>query len=207
MPTGACFTGRPAADLTAARARPEEVTRGMAGSGTTSSTWAPLRTRTFRVLWIAALAGNVGTWPEPQLMISADQDRGPVLVRIAYTVAPDKQPQFLEVMPDLRLSRERTGATGWDLYQDGENPRSFVELFTVPTWDEHLLQHRERQTGADLQFHDAAAALSDPPPQIDHYLAVGLPQQRFAPPRHGCDAAGTQPHPAAWRSGKRGGSA
>jgi MFS family permease/quinol monooxygenase YgiN len=115
-------------------------------------------------------------WPEPQLMISADEDRGPVLVRITYTVAPDKQQQFLEVMPDLRLSRERTGAIGWDLYQDGQNPQSFVELFTVPTWDEHLLQHRERQTGADLQFHDEAAALSEPPPQIDHYLAVGVRQ-------------------------------
>ncbi len=34
----------------------------MAGSGTAPSTWAPLRTRTFRTLWIAALAGNVGTW-------------------------------------------------------------------------------------------------------------------------------------------------
>jgi hypothetical protein len=44
-----------------------------------------------------------------------------------------------------------------------------------PSWEEHLRQHRERQTGTDLQYHDAAAALSDPPPQTEHYLAAAVP--------------------------------
>ena len=34
----------------------------MAGSGSASSTWAPLRIGLFRSLWIAALVSNVGTW-------------------------------------------------------------------------------------------------------------------------------------------------
>jgi MFS family permease len=34
----------------------------MAGSGSASSTWAPLRIGLFRTLWIAALVSNVGTW-------------------------------------------------------------------------------------------------------------------------------------------------
>jgi hypothetical protein len=50
----------------------------------------------------------------------------------------------------------------------------FIEQFSVPSWDEHLRQHRERQTGTDLEYHDAAAALSDPPPQTGHYLAADL---------------------------------
>lgn len=75
-------------------------------------------------------------------------------------------------MARLRQSRLRTGATGWALYQDGADSRVFIEQFSVPSWDEHLRQHRERQTGTDLEYHDAAAALSDPPPHIDHYLAV-----------------------------------
>jgi hypothetical protein len=33
----------------------------MAGSGSASSTWAPLRIGLFRALWIAALVSNVGT--------------------------------------------------------------------------------------------------------------------------------------------------
>jgi hypothetical protein len=34
----------------------------MAGSGSASSAWAPLRTGAFRTLWIAALVSNVGEW-------------------------------------------------------------------------------------------------------------------------------------------------
>ncbi len=112
-------------------------------------------------------------WPEPQLLISADRG-GLVLVRTTYTIAADKEQQFLQAMGLLRQSRLRTGAIGWGLYQDAQNPRLFVELFRVPSWEEHLRQHQERQTGADLQYHDAAAALSDPQPQIEHLLAADV---------------------------------
>jgi hypothetical protein len=77
-------------------------------------------------------------------------------------------------MGRLRRSRLRTGATDWGLYKDGQNPRLFIELFTVPSWEEHLRQHEERQTGTDLEYHDAAAALSDPRPETDHYLAADV---------------------------------
>jgi hypothetical protein len=77
-------------------------------------------------------------------------------------------------MARLRRSRLRTGATGWGLYQDGQNPRVFIELFSVPSWEEHLRQHDERQTGTDLEYHDAAAAFSDPGPHTDHYLAADV---------------------------------
>jgi hypothetical protein len=50
----------------------------------------------------------------------------------------------------------------------------FIERFGVPSWEEHVRQHRERLTGADLRYHDEAAALSDPPPQTDHYLAADV---------------------------------
>jgi hypothetical protein len=45
---------------------------------------------------------------------------------------------------------------------------------TVASWEEHLRQHRERQTGSDRQDRDDAAALSDPRPQTDHYLATNI---------------------------------
>jgi hypothetical protein len=61
-----------------------------------------------------------------------------------------------------------------DLGTGGENPRLFIELFTVASGEEHLRQHRERQAGSDLQDRDDAAALSDPPPQTDHYLATDI---------------------------------
>jgi MFS family permease len=113
-------------------------------------------------------------WPDPQLVLSADRGTGLVLVRITYTIAADKEQQFRQAMARLRQSRLRTGAIDWALYQDGQSPRLFVELFSVPSWEEHLRQHRERQTGTDQQYHDDAAALSDPPPQTGHYLAADL---------------------------------
>ena len=125
---------------------------------------------------IADMDRSLVRWPEPQLLISADRGSGLVLVRTTYTIAADKEQQFLQAMARLRQSRLRTGATGWGLYQDGQDPRLFIELFGVPSWEEHLRQHRERQTGTDLQYHDDAAALSDPPPQTDHYLAADVHQ-------------------------------
>jgi MFS family permease len=120
-------------------------------------------------------------WPDPHLVTDTGGD-GLVLVRTTYTIAADKEQQFRQAMASLRRSRLRTGATDWGLYQDGENPRLFIELFSVPSWDEHLRQHGERQTGTDLEFREAAAALSDPPPQTGHYLAVTV-AERLAPER------------------------
>ena len=125
---------------------------------------------------IAGMDRSLVRWPEPQLLISADHGNRPVLVRTTYTIAAEKEHQFLQVMAGLRQSRLRTGATDWALYQDGQNPRLFNELFRVPSWEEHLRQHQQRQTGTDLQYHDDAAALSEPPPQTGHYLATNVHQ-------------------------------
>jgi hypothetical protein len=75
-------------------------------------------------------------------------------------------------MEKLRRARLRTGASRWGLYRDGEAPRRFVELFLVPSWEEHMRQHRERLTGRDHAHHEAASAFSDPPPKTKHLLGV-----------------------------------
>jgi MFS family permease len=115
-------------------------------------------------------------WPEPQLLSGADVGSALVLVQTTYTIAADQEQQYLQAMISLRQSRLRTGATSWALYKDAQSPRLFIELFTVPSWEEHLRQHQERQTGTDLHYHDDAAALSDPPPQTVHYLATDVHQ-------------------------------
>jgi len=125
---------------------------------------------------IADMGRSLVRWPEPQFLTSADRDTGLVLVRITYTIAAGQKQQFRQVMARLRQSRLRTGAIDWALYQDAQNLRLFIEQFTVPSWEEHLRQHQERQTATDLHYHDDAAALSDPPPQTDHYLAADVHQ-------------------------------
>jgi hypothetical protein len=69
-----------------------------------------------------------------------------------------------------------TGKLGCACDANGpDRPERLPKLFGVLSFEEHLRQHRERQTGTGLEYHDAAAALSDPPPQTDHDLAAGGP--------------------------------
>ncbi|HEY9349233.1 MAG TPA: MFS transporter, partial [Acidothermales bacterium] len=56
----------------------------------------------------------------------------------------------------------------WGLYQDGEDPRRFVEVYLVPSWREHRQQHTDRLTGADQELEERAVALADGPPEVAH---------------------------------------
>ena len=115
-------------------------------------------------------------WPEPELAIAAERDAGPVVVKTTYTVAPDRQGTFFAAMAGVRRSRLRTGAAQWGLFLDGETVDQFVELFVVPSWEEHMRQHADRQTGTDWEFEERASALSNPPPQTSHLIAAEIPR-------------------------------
>ncbi len=122
---------------------------------------------------IAGMERRTGTyWPEPHLAFDAKLDSGPVVVRNTYTIASDKERPFLEAMARVRQSRLRTGASQWGLFRDGEVAHRFVELYVVPSWDEHLRQHRYRITGTDHEYEERAEVLSDPPPEVSHLIAV-----------------------------------
>ncbi len=111
-------------------------------------------------------------WPEPTLVFDTKPDSGPVVVKNVYTVAGEKEQPFLEAMKRVRLSRLRTGASQWGLFRDGEVPHRFVELYVVPSWDEHLRQHRYRITGTDHDYEEQANGFSEPPPEVSHLIAV-----------------------------------
>ena len=104
------------------------------------------------------------TGPEPQLVTEPDPDEGPVLITVTFTVPRGQRRPFLEAMTHVRASRQRTGAARWSLYRDAADPSRFVEAFHVPSWDEHLRQHRDRLTGADQDIERRALALADGPP-------------------------------------------
>jgi MFS family permease len=109
-------------------------------------------------------------WSEPRLAIEPEPDTGPVLITVHYTVAPQREAEFLAAMDHLRRSRRRTGATRWELYRDADRPDRFIELFRVGSWEEHERQHAGRLTAADQEVEEAALAFSDPPPRADHLL-------------------------------------
>lgn len=111
-------------------------------------------------------------WPEPNLVIDAEPDAGPILVTTRYTVRPEREHQFLEAMRAVRLSRLSTGAIWWELYREGERANRFIEAYTVLSWDEHLRQHHVRLTGTDAVIERRARALADSPPQVSHLFPV-----------------------------------
>jgi hypothetical protein len=61
------------------------------------------------------------------------------------------------------------------LYQQGEGGRSFVELFAVASWEEHLREHDERLTGVDRDHQQTVSRLSASPAEVGHLISVGVP--------------------------------
>ena len=109
-------------------------------------------------------------WSEPHLMLEPHLDEGPVLVTSVYRVDEGKAAAFVAAMDAVRGSRQRTGATRWGLFRDGEDPARYVEVYQVPTWAEHLRQHEGRLTGSDEKAEERATALARGPAEVTHLL-------------------------------------
>jgi MFS family permease len=119
--------------------------------------------------------GPAPAWAEPHLLFEPSADAGPVLVSLAYRVRPVNAEAFVAAMRPVRESRQRTGATRWGLFRDGEDPDRFVEVYLVPTWEEHVRQHEERMTAGDEADEQRAVALADGPATVTHLLPADSP--------------------------------
>ncbi|MEU5941447.1 MFS transporter [Micromonospora sp. NPDC047548] len=109
-------------------------------------------------------------WPRLDLAHEPDPRVGPVLVVLTYTVRPEREREFLDAMDLVRGSRQRTGAMRWGLFREGEARDRFVEVYLVPSWDEHLRQHGGRLTGADQAAEERARDLADGETEVRHLL-------------------------------------
>ncbi|AGZ44452.1 MFS transporter [Actinoplanes friuliensis] len=114
-------------------------------------------------------------WAEPHLMLEPHLDEGPVLVTATWRVPAENRAAFVAAMQAVRRSRQRTGATRWGLFRDGEQAEEFVEVYQVPTWAEHLRQHEGRLTGSDEREEEKAQALAGGPPSVSHLLPADSP--------------------------------
>ena len=115
----------------------------------------------------------VEPWPEPEPDEPIPPSAGPVLIQAEYVVTGDPT-DFLAAARLAGLSRRRTGASSWGLYQDATDHTVYVEIYAVPSWDEHLRQHHERMTGYDVEL-DARLRSFDARamPTLDGELPVG----------------------------------
>jgi hypothetical protein len=91
---------------------------------------------------------------------------------IVYEVAPADWPAFREAAEQLRRLRLRDGALRAGVFADVAEPTRLTEFFYVPTWGEHLRQHRrftrdDQAVEAQVrQFHRGPE-----PPHVTHFLA------------------------------------
>ncbi|WP_217383078.1 MFS transporter [Streptomyces sp. NK08203] len=141
------------------------VSAGLLLASAASLTWLPLRERTGTLDRTI-----VAPWPEPALALPVDPDDGPVLVEVAYEVPEDRAERFRAAMAEAAVSRRRTGALRWNLYQDAADPRRWVEVFEVASWSEHLRQHGTRLTGYDAELLTTARDLAEGEPEVRHLV-------------------------------------
>jgi MFS family permease len=113
----------------------------------------------------------VSNWTEPDLVMEPAPHR-PVLVTVEYSVPEQNRAAFRDVMQRVGRSRRRTGAERWSLYQDAAEPDRFVENYLMDSWEEHLRQHRERQTRLDEEIERRALDLvsDSQPPRVRHLV-------------------------------------
>jgi MFS family permease len=122
-------------------------------------------------------------WPEPALsrdmIASLQDDRGPVMVTVEYTVRGEDRGAFLQALHLLREQRLRDGAFQWGVFEDAATTGRFLECFQVESWLEHERQHhRVSRADADLQqavrrFHAGSDA-----PRVQHFIAPPATERR-----------------------------
>ena len=111
-------------------------------------------------------------WPEPILHTSFGdtEDRGPVIIQIAYIIDVDDRAAFLAAMTALRVMRLRNGAFDWMLSESTETPEVMIETFKELSWHQHL-RHHDHITLADKPIHDKVRSFHRGPakPVVQHF--------------------------------------
>jgi hypothetical protein len=150
------FASLPAAYFSAA---------GLLVLGAILSRWAPLECALHQVTESAPLEHQHAFPHQPQ------PEDGPVLITIDYTISPEHEARFRELMQRLGEVRQRDGARRWVLWHSLDAPQTFREVMIVDSWAEHLRQH-DRRTHTDRELEDLIHTLHTGPeiPLVRHYL-------------------------------------
>ncbi|MGD0553855.1 MAG: MFS transporter [Streptosporangiaceae bacterium] len=135
-------------------------------AGVVTFAWIPLHSLT------ETMDRTIAHFPEPTLAFTPAPDDGPVIVAVIYRVPADQAGSFVTAMGKLSESRQRTGATRWGLFRDAGDAERYVELFEVPSWSEHELQHQERVTGFDADILTETRRYAADDPEVRHLIAV-----------------------------------
>ncbi len=112
--------------------------------------------------------------PEPETAVELHPTHGPVLVTLEYHVSPEDVEEFRTDMEAVGRVRRRGGAYRWNLFYDVTDPDTFLEVFVVGSWEEHLRQHLERTSVSDQAALDRSRRhlVDGAVPKVTHYIGA-----------------------------------
>ncbi|MFK4495949.1 MFS family permease [Bradyrhizobium japonicum] len=102
---------------------------------------------------------------DPEVRLDLSGRSGPLVVEIEYRVPRENARAFHNVMQDVQLFRQRTGASGWSIARDIAEPELWTERYHCPTWIDYLRQ-RNRSTQSERALDGQAAAFHVGPEPI-----------------------------------------
>lgn len=111
---------------------------------------------------------------DPESVYEPKQADTPLHVVVQYFVPEENEPEFIEAMTRLERARRRTGAYEWNLNRRAGSERegTFVEEFSVASWQEYKNQVNSRWTVADSGVLERALDLIEGEPLVRHYYRV-----------------------------------
>ena len=133
--------------------------------------------------WRLGAIGDLDLTPAPmyapEMRLAVEDAGGPVFVTVTYEVAPAGSRRVSEggAAGGPGPPAHRRGR--WSVYRDAEAPQRFVEMFIVPSWQEHVRQH-ERRTVSDAALQDSLRAFlrDGTEPEVTHLIAPPRPLRR-----------------------------
>ncbi|WP_019927631.1 MFS transporter [Nocardia sp. BMG111209] len=152
------------------------VSAAMLGLCALSTRWLPVRVTSLDTR-------HAEFWPEPAMVVEPEPRDGPVLVLRTYGVPADQLADFTAAMARVGRSRQRTGASRWQLYRDIGATDRYIEAFVVRSWEEHMHQHHVRLTAQDEAAEKRVEQYTVGETRTMHLVAEPVDDVR--PPRRG----------------------
>ncbi|MEM9129912.1 MAG: MFS transporter [Pseudomonadota bacterium] len=111
-------------------------------------------------------------WPDAPALSEARTVNRAAMVTVEYSIDDKDRQAFLDAMHIFSKERLRDGAMRWALHESVENPGLWVESFHLPSWAEHLEQHRRvTREDADVQTKLNAFDTRASGPVVRHFIA------------------------------------
>jgi MFS family permease len=122
-------------------------------------------------------------WRAPAGLRPVENNRGPVLVTLDYSVDSENRVAFLRGLDELRQERKRDGAFAWGCFEDVAQNGRFVESFLIESWLE-LMHARGRVTNADRMLEERVNKLLAGAPKLTILVAAERRHRSWGRHRH-----------------------